>query len=68
MAHPTPRLLRLVKWVGILSDGEAEACVRDYREGRVYSGEAVNHFGGTRRLIERAVKFRTVMRDWNLVG
>jgi hypothetical protein len=59
----TPHVQRLVKWVGILSDGEADACIRDYRAGLPFSGEAVNHFGGTKAVVNRAVAMRCVLRD-----
>jgi len=61
--HPVPRLRKLVQWVAILSTGEADACIRDYRAGYDYSGEAVNHFGGTRAVITRAVAMRCALRD-----
>jgi hypothetical protein len=57
-----PRLLRAMKWVAVLSDGEAEACLRDYKAGLDYSGEAVNHFGGTKAVIERAIATRAYGR------
>lgn len=60
--HPTPRFLRLVKWVAILSDGEAESCIRGYREGNFYVCEAVAHYGGARKVIERAVAMRCALR------
>jgi hypothetical protein len=46
-----PRLARLVAWTGILSSGEAGCAIRDFRDGYNFSGEAVNHFGGTRAII-----------------
>jgi len=49
-----PRLIAALQWVACLSWGEAVTCIRDYQEGRDYSGEAVNHFGGTRETLERA--------------
>lgn len=57
-----PRLARMCKWVAILSDGEADACIRDYKAGIQYSSEAVNHFGGTRAVVERAIAVRFVVR------
>ncbi len=53
-----PRLIRNMRFVAILSVTEAGACLRDFRNGSEYSGEAVNHFGGTRAVIERAIKIR----------
>ena len=49
-----PRLIRSLQWLAILSESEAAACIRDYKAGLSFSGEAVNHFGGTRPLITRA--------------
>jgi hypothetical protein len=57
-----PRLARLVAWTGILSSGEAGCAIRDYRDGYNFSGEAVNHFGGTRALIKRAIQNRHQIR------
>lgn len=53
-----PFLLRAMKWVACLSQGEATACLRDYREGRPFSGEAVNEYGGTEAVIEAAWRKR----------
>jgi hypothetical protein len=63
LAKRYPRLLRAMKWVAVLSDGEAESCLRDYKAGLAYSGEAVNHFGGTRAVIERAIACREPARN-----
>lgn len=60
--RPLPHFIRLVQYVACLSLGEATACIRDYREGRLYSGEAVNHFGGTQAVINRAVALRPNVR------
>lgn len=60
-----PRLIHAMQWVACLSSGEAESCVRDYLEGRMYSGEAVNHFGGTQAVLQAAAreKVRSVVVD-----
>lgn len=58
IARRYPRLLHAMQWVAILSDGEAIACIRDYLSGLPYSGEAVNHFGGTKAVIDRASRQR----------
>jgi hypothetical protein len=52
------RLIRHMMWVACLSRGEAEACLRDAKAGREWSGEAVNHFGGTGAVIRAAVRTR----------
>lgn len=67
--HHTPRLLRLVKWVGLLSEGEAESAIQGYREKFDYVCEAVAHYGGAWKLIERAVSMRhqwlsMLQQDW----
>lgn len=67
-----PRLLRLMRWVAILSTGEAIAALLDYRLGRKYSGEAVNHYGPeaegwpTRYLIRKAIENRHIIRDHDI--
>lgn len=48
------RLLWAMQWVACLSHGEARACLRDYRDGFPFSGEAVNHFGGTVAVLRAA--------------
>lgn len=54
-----PRLIRLMTFAACLSKSEASACIRDFVDGRAYSGEAVDHFGGTDVVIHRAVQLRT---------
>ena len=54
-----PRLFRMAQFVAILSQGETEALFRDYHDGLPFSGEAVNHFGGTHAVIRSAVQKRT---------
>lgn len=51
-----PRLIHALQFVACLSEGEAISCIRDYQRGDSYSGEAVNHFGGTRAVISRAAR------------
>ena len=58
-----PNLLRNMKWVAILNDGEAVAGLRAYCRGDAYACEAIAHFGGPAAVIERAVAMRTVLRD-----
>lgn len=40
-----PRLVRAIQWVIIGSYSEAACCIRDYRDGLRYGGEAVSHSG-----------------------
>jgi hypothetical protein len=56
---PLTRLESLMMFAACLSRTEAQGCIRDYRAGLAYSGEAVNHYGGTRAVIERAIQLRT---------
>lgn len=49
-----PNLLEAVKYAALLSDGEGIACIRDYAAGLDWSSEAVNAFGGTFAVIQRA--------------
>lgn len=58
-----PRLARMIRAAAILSATEAEACLRDHRRGDGYSGEAVNHFGGTHAVIGHAVARRRIYRQ-----
>jgi hypothetical protein len=53
-----PRLIGGMMWVAILSEGEATACIRDYKQGYSFSGEAVNHFGGPHVVIKAAARAR----------
>ncbi len=61
-----PRLIRSMKWVAILSDGEAACALRDYRDGygsEHFGSEAVHHFGGPLAVIKAAIRARhTVAR------
>ena len=53
------RLERLMMFAACLSRGESHACIRDFKAGRAYSGEAVNHYGGTRAVMDAALRLRT---------
>lgn len=55
-----PRLSWHMMAVAILSSTEAGACLRDYRDGFKCSGEAVNHYGGTLRVIQDAIRSRHI--------
>lgn len=58
MAKTYPRLVKAMQWAACLSEGEANACIRDHKAGFPFSGEAVNHYGGTRAVLERAASAR----------
>ena len=68
MINPYPRrLLRCMQYVAVLSDSEAKCAVRDWRAGYIYSGEAVNHYGGTLRVIKRAIESRHKIRELGVI-
>lgn len=52
-------LVQLMMFAACLSESEARNCLRDYRAGHKFSGEAVNHYGGTYAVVFRAVELRT---------
>lgn len=56
-------LLRIMRWLAVLSDGEATSCLRDYRAGFEYCCEAVNNFGGSTALVQRAIDMAGRL-DW----
>lgn len=58
-----PRLVKCMQWVAILSSYEAGCCIRDFKDGYDFSGEAVNHFGGPRAVITRAIASRHVVQN-----
>ena len=64
MKKSYPRLVHSMQWVAILSSGEALACIRDYKDGQKYSGEAVNHFGGTVAVVRAGWKARGTVRRY----
>jgi len=47
-----PRLLRAIRYVGILSEGEAVSCIRSYLIGDDYACEAVANFGGAKAMLK----------------
>lgn len=53
-----PRLIRAMQFAAVLSRGEAISCIRDYLRGDKWSGEAVNHYGGTLAVIRAAIRVR----------
>ncbi len=62
IAASYPRLVRAMCWYSILSITEACAAIRDYKRGSNWSGEAVDHAGGTRCVIRDAVAWRHSIR------
>lgn len=54
-----PRIIRLMQFAACLSTSEAAGCIRDYVDGSQYSGEAVNHYGGTHAVMASAMRLRT---------
>jgi hypothetical protein len=46
----------------MLSGMEAAACIRDFKAGRRWSGRVVNEYGGTRKIVADAWKYRKASR------
>jgi hypothetical protein len=53
-----PRLVRAMRGIALLSGTEAAICIRDLKAGRRWSVEAVNEYGGTRKVLVDAWKYR----------
>jgi hypothetical protein len=53
-----PRLIRAMRGTALLSGMEAAICIRDLKAGRRWSVEAVNAYGGTRKVLVDAWKYR----------
>jgi hypothetical protein len=53
-----PRLVRAMRGIAGLNGVEAAKCIRDFKAGRRWSSEAVNRYGGTRRVTTDAWKCR----------
>ena len=53
-----PRLVRAMQGIAMLNGVEAAACIRDLKAGRRWSSEAVNRYGGTRKVATEAWKYR----------
>jgi hypothetical protein len=58
-----PRLVRAIERIAILNGIEAAACIRDLKAGHRWSGQAVNHYGGTHKVVADAWKSRRVARQ-----
>lgn len=55
MEYRYPRLIRSMILAACLSDNEAACSIRNWKTNRdIWSGEAVNHFGGFIELIKHA--------------
>jgi hypothetical protein len=52
-----PRLVRAMREIAMLNDIEAAACIRDLKAGRLWSGKAVNRYGGTHKIATDAWKY-----------
>lgn len=57
-----PLVIRAMKFVALLTNGEATACIEAIKRGDEWSSEAVDHFGGTRAVLEAAWRRRHVVR------
>jgi hypothetical protein len=56
------RLVRAMQSVAGLSSAEAAACIRDLKAGRRWSGETVDRYGGTRKVVADAWTYRNAVR------
>jgi len=56
-----PRLVSAMQKVAALDSAEAACCIRDLKPGRRWSGDAVNHYGGTRRVANDAWRSRRLI-------
>lgn len=56
-----PRLVRAMQRVAMLSGIEAASCIRDLKAGHRWSSAAVNAYGGTRKVLVDAWKYRRTM-------
>lgn len=54
IARRYPRLLRAMQWVAILTEDEAVGAIHAHQSGAYGWSEAVCHYGGATRMIERA--------------
>ena len=53
-----PHLVRAMRGIARVSGMEAAACIRDLKAGRRWSSRAVNEYGGTRKIVADAWKYR----------
>jgi hypothetical protein len=53
-----PRLVRAMQGVAMLSGIDAASCIRDLKAGHRWGGAAVNAYGGTRKVLVDAWKYR----------
>lgn len=56
------RLVEAMRRIATLNGIEAAGCIRDLKAGRRWSSEAVNHYGGTRRVASDAWRSRRATR------
>lgn len=52
------RLVEAMRRIAALNGMEAAGCIRDLKAGHRWSSEAVNHYGGTRRVATDAWRSR----------
>jgi len=53
-----PRLVRSMRRVAILDEMAAATCIRDLKARRRWSSDAVDRYGGTRKVATEAWKYR----------
>ena len=57
-----PRLVRAMQGIALLTGTEAAVCIRDLKAGRRWSVKAVDDYGGTRRVLDDAWRYRKLSR------
>jgi hypothetical protein len=63
-----PRLVRAMRGIAMLTGMEAATCIRDFKAGRRWSGQAVNHYGGTHKVTGDAWKYRRARDNFERVA
>lgn len=63
-----PRLVHAMRWVAELSGTEAAACIRDLKARHRWSGDAVDRYGGTHKVVADAWTYRKAARTYGRPG
>jgi len=56
------KAIKLLQWVGLLTETEAISAIIAYKQGSKWACEAVDHFGGTKALVTAAWRARVTYR------
>ncbi len=63
-----PRVAALARWTACLTTGEVTSWLKAYREGHLWAGEAVNHYGGVMELAQSVARLRTNYSTRHMIG